>query len=101
LNKPFHLSAIVLAVLAPAAFVSPSSFSQPIDLSLGVIFPFHAHVAMNYIVSDYVPHAFRTLARSGVLGLTVLSVAGLLKLNLSGDGLTQTIKCLWKKSEKK
>lgn len=29
------------------------------DLGLGVILPFHSHVAMNAVISDYIPYAYR------------------------------------------
>jgi succinate dehydrogenase hydrophobic anchor subunit len=29
------------------------------DLGLGVVLPFHAHVGLNTVVSDYVPYAYR------------------------------------------
>jgi hypothetical protein len=41
--------------------------------------------------------ASATLARAGLLGLTCLTVAGLMKLNLQGEGVTRTAKRLWKK----
>ena len=74
---------------------------MPVDLALGFMFPFHAHVGMNYIISDYVPRATRGVARAGLLGLTIVTTAGLLRLNISGPGLTGTIKALWAKPEKK
>lgn len=71
------------------------------DILLGVIFPAHAHVAMNYVVSDYVPKAARSVARMGLLGVTIITAAGLLKLNLTGPGLTETLKSMWRKKERK
>jgi succinate dehydrogenase (ubiquinone) membrane anchor subunit len=102
LNRLYHTSGLALAVLTPAALVlSPSPMNMPIDLALGVIFPLHAHVGLNYIISDYVPKASRTIARSGLMGFTVITCAGLLRLNLSGSGLTHTIKSLWIKKDTK
>jgi succinate dehydrogenase (ubiquinone) membrane anchor subunit len=87
-----------LAVLTPAAFViSPSSLNLPVDLALGVIFPLHNHVAFNYIISDYVPKATKGAARIGLVGLTVVMIAGLTKLNLTGPGITESLKGLWRK----
>ena len=102
LNKIYHTSGLVLAGLTPVAFIlSPSIINMPVDIALGVFFPLHAHVGMNYVISDYVPKAFRSLARAGLLGVTIITAAGLLKLNLTGAGITETFKSLWKKDEKK
>eukprot|EP00607_Mallomonas_marina_P004680 CAMPEP_0182427498 /NCGR_PEP_ID=MMETSP1167-20130531/17917_1 /TAXON_ID=2988 /ORGANISM="Mallomonas Sp, Strain CCMP3275" /LENGTH=112 /DNA_ID=CAMNT_0024609785 /DNA_START=139 /DNA_END=474 /DNA_ORIENTATION=+ len=96
----YHKSSIALAVLTPVAFVlSPSSVNLPIDLTLGVLFPVHAHIALNYVISDYVPLLFSSSLiptfRMGLLGVTVVTATGLLKLNLFGPGLTESIKSLW------
>jgi succinate dehydrogenase (ubiquinone) membrane anchor subunit len=102
LNKIYHTSGIVLAGLTPLAFIlSPSMLNMPVDIALGVLFPLHAHVGMNYVISDYVPKASRSLARAGLLGVTIITAAGLLKLNLTGAGVTETFKSLWRKEEKK
>ncbi len=102
LNKIYHTSGIVLAGLTPIAFIlSPSMLNMPVDIALGVLFPLHAHVGMNYVISDYVPKALRSLARAGLLGVTIITAAGLLKLNLTGAGVTETFKSLWRKDEKK
>ena len=37
--------------------------NMPVDLALGVIFPLHAHIGMNWIISDYVPPAMRGSSR--------------------------------------
>ncbi len=87
-------------MLTPVAFLAPSSMSMPIDLVLGVLFPFHSHVALNFVVTDYVPKQSRGLARGVVLAATVIAAAGILKLNLQGPGLTETIKSLWNKPTK-
>ena len=103
MNKWYHTSGTALAVLAPVAFaVSPSAMNMPVDVVLGVLFPFHSHVALNYVISDYVPPAARSGARAALLAVTIITAAGLLKLNLQGPGLTETVKSLWRepKSEK-
>lgn len=71
--------------------------NKPIDLALGFIFPFHSYVAFSYIISDYVPKAIRSVARVSLLGVTVIATAGLLRLNIQGVGLTETLKSLWYK----
>jgi succinate dehydrogenase (ubiquinone) membrane anchor subunit len=99
-NKVYHTSFLVLAALTPVAFVLPSWLNLPIDLALGVLFPVHSHIALNYVISDYVPKAFRTTARVGLVGATVVTLMGMLKLNLGGPGLTKTLTSLWTPKKK-
>ena len=88
--------------LTPLAFIiSPSKLNMPIDLTLGVLFPFHAHFGLNAIISDYLPKVVQTPARFGLMGCTLVATAGLLKLNLTGCGLTESLKSLWRKPQKK
>ena len=97
LNKLYHKSFLVLALLTPVSFaLAPHPMNKPIDVALGVLFPVHAHMGLNYVITDYVPKAFRTAARVSLLGVTGLTIAGLMKLNLTGEGMTGTIKNLWK-----
>ena len=51
------------------------------------------------VISDYVPKATAPAARVGLLGVTCLTMAGMLKLNMQGEGVTKTAKRLWKSSE--
>ena len=84
--------------MTPLAFViSPSKMNMPIDITLGILFPLHSHIALNAIVSDYVPATYRSVARPTLLGVTVITLAGLLRLNFGGVGITETIKSLWRK----
>jgi len=71
----------------------------PIDLALGVVLPIHSHIALNFVVSDYVPKASAPAVRAGLLGVTLLTIAGLTKLSMQGEGVTRTAKRLWKKGE--
>jgi succinate dehydrogenase (ubiquinone) membrane anchor subunit len=97
LNRIYHISGTALAVLTPVAFVlSPSPMNLPVDLALGVMFPLHAHIGMNYVISDYVPKATRGLARGSLLAFSVITAAGLLRLNVQGAGLTDTVKSVWR-----
>lgn len=98
-NKLFHKTNYALAALAPVAFIVPADYSLPFDLVLGIIIPFHSHVALNYVVTDYVPKKFRSVSRMAVLMATLLAAGGILKLNAEGPGLTETIKSLWKTPE--
>ena len=98
LVKFYHKSAIALAALTPLAFIaSPTPLILPIDLILGFLFPIHSHIALNYVVADYVPKSTRPLARGLLLAASIITAAGLLKLNLQGAGLTETVKSLWRK----
>ena len=67
-----------------------------VDYALALAAPLHGHVAMNYIISDYVPVAARGGVRAGMLGLSLVTVAGLLKLNRDGPGVTGALKQLWR-----
>ena len=49
------------------------------------------------VISDYVPKAVAPATRAGLLGVTCLTLAGLLKLNVQGEGVTKTAKRLWTK----
>jgi succinate dehydrogenase (ubiquinone) membrane anchor subunit len=85
-----------LAILTPISFaLAPSDLNKPIDLALGLLYPFHSHVALNYVITDYVPKAFRTVARVSLVGVTLATVVGLTQLNVEGIGMTQTVKNLW------
>ena len=94
----YHKANLVLGVLAPVAFLfSPSPVNMPIDIILGFLIPYHSHVAINAIISDYVPAALKSVSRSGALGLALATTLGLLKLNLTGPGLTDVVKNLWRR----
>ncbi len=96
LNKFYHGSMVALAVLTPVSFaLAPSEINKPIDLALGVLFPIHSHIGLNYVITDYVPKALRMVARVSLFGVTCVTVVGLAQLNLEGIGLTQTVKSLW------
>lgn len=110
------------------------------DFGLAVGIPLHSHIALNYVLTDYLPkasqgmpylqthmhahanattgkiapvsrvhmmpllcshnaplvHSYLGAARWGVLGLSAVTCAGLLRLNMAGPGVTQTVKDLWK-----
>ena len=48
------------------------------------------------IISDYVPKGARGPTRAATLALTAATAVGLFKLNTQGDGITRTVKSLWK-----
>lgn len=100
--KLYHYVNLALLGATPVAFaVSPSPLTLPLDLFLGVAFPVHAHIGMNCVISDYAKKFFGSAAvgpaRVGMLGVTTITTLGLLRLNLQGPGLIETIKGLWRK----
>mmetsp|Transcript_23942 Transcript_23942/g.35147 ORF Transcript_23942/g.35147 Transcript_23942/m.35147 type:complete len:137 (+) Transcript_23942:74-484(+) len=100
-TKFFHNTNLLLVGIFPIAFFSsPSSITYPLDLAMGVLIPLHAHIGVNIVISDYVPKAARSACRFGMVGATVLTIAGLTKLNVAGPGITETIKSLWKSPKK-
>jgi len=101
-TKFYHLSNSALLIAAPLAFfLSPSILSFPLDLFLGVVFPLHAHIGFNYIISDYVPKASISLARYALMGVTGITILGLTKLNFEGPGLVESFKSVWREEKKK
>ena len=59
-TKVHHLANILLLGLTPIAlFSGPSMLSLPVDVTLGVLIPVHAHIGINYVISDYIPKALR------------------------------------------
>ena len=99
--KLYHLTTYACLGLLPVALLAPSAMNMPVDLVMGVVFPVHGHIGFNYIISDYVPKAARGSARTFLLGVTGITLLGLLKLNTVGDGMTQTVMSMWKKPEEK
>ncbi|KAF1316764.1 Sdh4, succinate dehydrogenase subunit 4, partial [Globisporangium splendens] len=101
-TKVYHYSNMALLGLTPVAFIlSPSPVAVPVDFALGVIIPIHTHIGMNVVISDYVPPQVRTLARVGWLGVTGVLLLGFLRVNIEGDGITETIKTVWRESPNK
>lgn len=100
--KALHYSSVALMGLTPVAFVlSPSPLAIPVDFALGVLFPIHAHIGMNNVISDYVPKSAQTLARIAWLGVTGVMLLGFLRVNIEGAGITETVKTVWRESPNK
>ena len=97
LKKLYHQSAVALAALVPlAAFQQQGdALGRVIDFGLNAALPIHGHIAMNYVVTDYVPKSVAGAARWGVLAGSAIAAAGMLKLNVAGPGVTATAKGLW------
>ncbi len=101
-TKYFHITGTVLIGAVPfALYSSPSLFNKPVDFALAFVIPLHSHIAMNYVITDYVPKALKTVARASILGTSVLMCLGFLKLNVFGPGITETVKSLWKEPASK
>ncbi|KAK9815018.1 hypothetical protein WJX73_004952 [Symbiochloris irregularis] len=96
--KLYEYSHVALAGLVPIAAFAPEggALSKVTDLTLGVAIPVHSHVAMNAVVTDYVPKAFRGASRAGLLAAASLAAIGFLRLNVFGPGITQSVKDLWR-----
>lgn len=54
------------------------------------------HIGMVGIVEDYVPRASQHLVRFVLAIASVLTAIGLLKINLCGSGITESVKCIWR-----
>ncbi|KAI8464862.1 MAG: hypothetical protein J3K34DRAFT_438990 [Monoraphidium minutum] len=98
-HKAHEFSAYALGAFVPlAAISSQGSGTQKLsDWALAVALPVHMHISTNACVTDYVPTRFRAPVRVAVLGASVVAYLGIMKLNLSGPGLTETVKTLWRK----
>ena len=98
----YHKLNFALIGLGPLALMlSPSQLSFPVDLLLGVIIPLHGHVGGNDVISDYAKKItkakwFDQVLRRGLLGVTVVSLLGLTKLNIDGPGVTESFKAAWR-----
>merc|ERR1711907_527455 len=99
----FHKTNMLAIGLTPIALVMPDNVGlTAINVFLGIAFPVHGHIGMHGVLTDYVPKISKGMlgpARMALLGFTTVTVLGLLKLNLAGDGMTQSVKALWKKKE--
>ncbi|GBG28842.1 Succinate dehydrogenase ubiquinone cytochrome b small subunit, mitochondrial [Hondaea fermentalgiana] len=100
-QKLFHQTSLASLALTPIAVLAhPSFLSMPIDIVLSVVFPLHAHIGINWILTDYVPAATPNSAiRYGVLAVTGLTILGLLKVSIVDEGLVGTLKATWSSPE--
>ena len=93
----------LIAMTPLALLVSPSPMVTPFDFALGIVLPIHSHIAMNMVVTDYAKKLFGKGAimpsRYAMLALTGSTILGLTKLNMSGPGITETIKSFWRPKE--
>eukprot|EP00879_Flechtneria_rotunda_P002100 GHRR01002280.1.p1 GENE.GHRR01002280.1~~GHRR01002280.1.p1 ORF type:complete len:113 (+),score=27.25 GHRR01002280.1:173-511(+) len=100
-HKAYELSNYGLAAAIPvAALSSKDSFLQKTsDWALSVAIPVHMHITTNALVTDYVATRFRGPVRAAILGASVITYLGIMKVNLAGPGLTETVKTLWRKQQ--
>ena len=95
-NKIYHKTNMAALILTPVALAAhPSALSMPIDVSLAILFPLHAHFGMNWIMTDYVSKDASHPARFAMAAATALTALGLLKLSVTGDGIVGSMKNLW------
>eukprot|EP00631_Chrysoreinhardia_giraudii_P004189 CAMPEP_0197421850 /NCGR_PEP_ID=MMETSP1170-20131217/11799_1 /TAXON_ID=54406 /ORGANISM="Sarcinochrysis sp, Strain CCMP770" /LENGTH=117 /DNA_ID=CAMNT_0042949135 /DNA_START=23 /DNA_END=379 /DNA_ORIENTATION=+ len=96
----YHMLNLGLLGLTPVAFVAPQPLTFVCDMAVAIALPLHGHIGMNYVLTDYVPKVFgkaaRGPARIVMLGITTMTTAGLIKLNVQGPGIIGTLKGLWK-----
>mmetsp|Transcript_13408 Transcript_13408/g.27364 ORF Transcript_13408/g.27364 Transcript_13408/m.27364 type:complete len:143 (-) Transcript_13408:34-462(-) len=103
-TSTYHKVNLAIMALTPVAFaLSPSVINMPFDLALGLALPLHAHIGMSYVITDYVPKVSKGLlgpARVMLLGVTGVTILGLAHVNLKGDGMTETVKSMWRGTKK-
>ena len=93
----YHYTSIFLAGATPLCIaLSPSLLNAPIDFTLGLAVPIHSHYGLKGVFEDYIPHPFRGTSILLLYILTSLTIIGLLKINLCGVGITESVKSLWK-----
>jgi hypothetical protein len=93
----FHWTSYGLAGLTPVAFIlSPSLLNFPVDFALGLLIPVHMHIGLVGVIEDYIPRPQQGLSRFVMAVLSVLTAIGLLKINLCGAGITESVKSVWR-----
>ena len=93
--KAHHLSSYALAVAIPTNFLLGPY--MPVDVFLGLVIPYHAHLGLSAIVNDYIYGPSRSIANYVLYFITGVTTLGLLKINISDVGITNGIKSLWVK----
>ncbi|WIA13062.1 hypothetical protein OEZ86_006356 [Tetradesmus obliquus] len=98
-NKAYELSNYALAAAVPAAVLSStdSAMQKAADWTLSLAIPLHMQITTNALVTDYVPTRFRAPVRAAILASSLVTYLGIMKVNLAGPGLTETVKTLWRK----
>ena len=96
----YHKINVGLLAATPLALFVGGPLQMPLDLALGVMLPIHGHIGMNMVITDYA----KKIAGKGAVGpsrmalavLTGTTMIGLLKLNLTGPGITESVKSFWR-----
>ena len=95
-----HKVNLALLGLTPVALAVGQPLQFGVDMALALALPIHGHIGMNLVITDYAKKVVgkggigpSRMALAGVTGVTIL---GLLKLNLTGPGITETVKSFWR-----
>lgn len=98
-HKAYELSNYGLAAAVPVGVMSSKDglLHKTADWTLALAVPVHMHITTNALVTDYVPTRFRGPVRAAILGASLVTYLGIMKVNLAGPGLVETVKTLWRK----
>ena len=95
-KEALHYTSYALAAGVPAALLLGPPVSSVVDLAMSVVVPLHMHIGTRNILVDYVHDpAMLKVAFAVLAGATVLTTAGLIKFNLTDEGITAALKDLW------
>ena len=95
-----HKVNLALLGVTPVALMVGQPLQFGADMLLAVALPIHGHIGMNLVITDY---AKKVVGKGGIgpsrVGLALITgttMLGLLKLNLTGPGITETVKSFWR-----
>lgn len=106
----YHATTLSLAVLTPAYFLVPDSYTDGVfNKALGVFVSAtvtaHSWIGLNYVATDYVPKISKKLigpARIANAGLAAITFLGLARIAVSSKGgIKGCIKGLWNPPQEK
>jgi len=96
---------MVSTPLACGSLFTDSITFRPFEVVLGLALPLHGHIGMNYVITDYVKKFFGKSmvapARGLMVGVTGVTVLGLMKVNFMHGGIIHCVKALWTGDGKK
>jgi len=84
--KNERIVSVALLAMIPAAYVYPNIV---IDHGFAVLAPLHMYWGLNAIIADYCWRPIVPALKAGWLGLAMLSVVGLLYINVNDVGVTK------------
>jgi len=97
-----HKTNVALAIGFPVAFVlSPSFLAWPVDMLIGAVIPLHMYIGCVHVIQDYIPKPYQSPSRLLMLLAAVFTFFGLLKVNMCGPGIIESIKSLWRENPNK